>query len=210
VRILIVDDHTLFREAISGTLARLVDHPTVLEAATASEAQSLVAHHRNLDLVLLDHSMPGLNGVDAIPALQARCPQTPIVVLSANEDAATVRAAISAGAAGYVPKTANSHTLLAALKIVLAGDVYIPPRYLEQEVESVANKPPHAAGGLTERQRQVLRLLADGMSNKSIARQLGIVEATVKQHVSAILTDLGARNRTEAVIAAIDRGLLDD
>jgi DNA-binding NarL/FixJ family response regulator len=210
VRILIVDDHALVREAISGTLAGLADHPTVLEAATVREAQSLVAHHRNLDLVLLDHSMPGLNGVDAIPALQAGCPQTPIVVLSANEDAATVRAAISAGAAGYVPKTANSHTLLAALKIVLAGDVYIPPRYLEQEAAGVADKSPRAAGSLTERQFQVLRLMADGMSNKSIARQLEITEATVKQHVSAILTVLGARNRTEAVIIAYERGLLSD
>ena len=208
MRILIVDDHALFREAISGTLAKLADDAMVLEAATASEAQSLIDHHRNLDLVVLDHAMPGLKGVDAIPRLRSRCPQTPIVVLSADEDAATVNAAIQAGAAGYVPKTANSHTLLAALRIVLAGDIYIPPRYLDHAPRDTGQQPAKSDTGLTERQLQVLRLLADGLSNKAIARQLGIAEATVKLHVSAVLKELGARNRTEAVIVAHDRGLL--
>jgi DNA-binding NarL/FixJ family response regulator len=154
--------------------------------------------------------MPGLNGVDAIPDLHARCPQTPIVVLSANEDAATVRAAIRAGAAGYVPKTANSHTLLTALRIVLAGDIYIPPRYLENSAHSADKRSAGADCGLTDRQLEVLRLLASGLSNKSVARRLEITEGTVKQHVSAILKVLGVRNRTEAVIAAHDRGLLED
>ncbi len=210
MRILIVDDHALFREALSGMLTRLAGDLVVLEAATANDAQRLVSHHRNLDLILLDHAMPGLNGVDAIPELHARCPATPIVVLSADEDAATVSAAIRAGAAGYVPKSANSHTLLNALKLVLAGEIYIPPRYLEQStVEPGAADRPRT-GELTERQLDVLRLLADGLPNKSIAQRLGIAEATVKLHVSAILKQLGARNRTEAVITAGDRGLLRD
>jgi len=210
VRILIVDDHALVREAISNTLTQLAENVTVLEAATAGEAQRLISHHQNIDLVLLDNAMPGLNGVDAIPDLHARCPQIPIVVLSANEDAATVRAAIRAGAAGYVPKTANSHTLLTALRIVLAGDIYIPPRYLENPAHSAVKRSAGADCGLTDRQLEVLRLLASGLSNKSVARRLEITEGTVKQHVSAILKVLGVRNRTEAVIAAHDRGLLED
>lgn len=206
MQILIVDDHALFREAIGLILDRLDDSPTVLEAATAGEAINILAHYQSLDMILLDHTLPGLNGIDAIPTLRDCSPQTPIVVLSASEDPRTVRAAIAAGAAGYVPKSANSPALLNALRVVLAGEIYMPPRYLTQEAGVSAIPDRHHV--LTQRQLEVLVLLAEGLSNKAIARQLGIVEATVKLHVSAILRELGARNRTEAVMAARDRGLL--
>ncbi len=205
LQILIVDDHALFREAMADILSRLDSRPTVLEAGTANEALNVLSHYRNLDMILLDHTMPGLNGVDAIPTLHEKSPQTPIVVVSANDDAATVHAAIAVGASGYVPKSANSHVLLNALKVVLAGEIYLPPRYLAPDSAADSAAP---ASGLTQRQLEVLALLADGLPNKSIGRQLGIAEATVKLHVSAILRELGARNRTEAVVAATDRGLL--
>ncbi len=121
-----------------------------------------------------------------------------------------VTPAIRAGAAGYVPKSADGHTLLSALRIVLAGEICIPPRYLGSAAAGAAADSPRPPCASTERHLQVLSLLSDGMSNKSIARQLGIAEATVKLHVSAILKELGARNRTEAVIPANDLGLLCD
>ena len=207
LQILLVDDHALFREAIAGMLVRSDLAPTVLEAASASEALSVLTHYRNLDLVLLDQAMPGLNGVDAIPTLQGCAPQTPIVVLSADEDEATVHDAMRAGAAGYVTKTASGHMLLNAVKIVLSGEVYLPPRYLAVSSPSGCGDAGNASR-LTGRQLQVLNLLAEGKPNKLIARALGVTEATVKLHVSAILRELRARNRTEAVINATDRGII--
>jgi len=228
VRILIVDDHCLFREAAGLILERLSEQVTLIEAGDADEALRLVEHYRELDLILLDLALPGSGGLAAIERILAIAPGTPIAVVSGSEDSRQVAAAIDAGACGFIPKSASGHEFISALRIVLDGDIYLPPRYLhaplptacpdgnaEPPVVGAAPSMAEAATGdgiaglhLTARQQRVLELLAEGLPNKLIARELSLSDATVKLHVSAILRELGVRNRTEAVVLASQLGLL--
>jgi DNA-binding NarL/FixJ family response regulator len=211
MRILLIDDHTLFREAISHVLAGLDANPAIVEAATAEDAIRLLKHYRDIDLILLDLSMPGMGGLSGVPKLAELAPTVPIVIVSASEDVGDVQKAIQGGAAGYIPKTASAHELTAALRLVMGGEIYLPPTLLAQ-LDATAAQPAergHRHGSeLTPRQTEVLRLMGDGQSNKVIARHLGLTEGTVKLHVYAILRALGSRNRTEAVVEAVHRGLI--
>jgi len=211
MHILLVDDHTLFREALLHVLNQLAAQVVVLEAANAQEAAQLISHTRNLDLVLLDIDLPGVDGLTALPGLRELAPTVPIVVLSGSEASSHVKLALDNGAVGYIPKSCSSHEMLSALRIVLQGDVYIPPRLLGKLGESAQplavscdNNNPQLV--LTDRQIQVLKLMARGLPNKSIAKTLAVAEGTVKLHVAAILRAFGARNRTEAVIEATRLG----
>jgi two-component system, NarL family, nitrate/nitrite response regulator NarL len=213
MHILLVDDHTLFREALLHVLNQLDSNVLILEAATAEEAALLVSKSRNLDLILLDIDLPGIDGLTALPELRELSPTVPIVVLSGSETASHVTRALENGAIGYIPKSCSSHEMLAALKIILQGDVYIPPRLmgkLETQVllagASFNNVEP--ASLLTSRQVEVFELMIQGLPNKAIAKTLNVAEGTIKLHVAAILRALGARNRTEAVIQATRRGML--
>lgn len=213
MHILLVDDHTLFREALLHVLNQLDNNTLILEAANAEEAAQLTARSRNLDLILLDIDLPGVDGLTALPDLRELAPTVPIVVLSGSENSAHVRRALENGAIGYIPKSCSSHEMLAALKIILQGDVYIPPRLMGKlgtpilSVESSVNgEPSHSL--LTSRQIEVLELMTKGLPNKSIARTLNVAEGTIKLHVAAILRALGARNRTEAVTQATRLGVL--
>ncbi len=202
MKILVADDHALFRDGLRHVLARLGEEVTVLEARDGPEAQALAAAHPDLDLVLLDLAMPGADGLDGLRALRARSPSVPVVILSASEHPRDVRAALEAGAAGFIPKSSTSAVMLSAVRLVFEGGVYVPPAMLG---EVPARGRPSRAGtalGLTPRQREVLALLAEGKSNKEIGQALGLAEGTVKLHVSAILRLLGAENRTQAVVAA--------
>ena len=216
MRILLVDDHTLFREALLHVLRQFDDAAVVIEAATAKEAIRLAAHYRDLDLILLDLTLPGLNGLSALPELHELRPIVPLVILSASEDSIDVRQALDAGAMGYIPKSSSSHEMITALRLVLMGEVYVPPALLAAlevlETTSVqVNAAPMAeenVGGLTPRQLEVLRLMAQGLSNKEICRRLNVAEGTVKLHVTAVMRALNACNRTQAVIEATQRGLI--
>lgn len=210
MHILLVDDHTLFREALLHVLNQLDAQVVVLEAANAGEAAQLIAHTRNLDLVLLDIDLPDVDGLTALPGLRELAPTVPVVVLSGSESSAHVKLALDNGAIGYIPKSCSSHEMLSALRIVLQGDVYIPPKLLGKLGASAppGNNPAQTA--LTARQVEVLELMAQGLPNKSIAKTLDLAEGTVKLHVAAILRGLDARNRTEAVMKAAQLGLAPD
>ena len=211
MRILIIDDHRLFREAIGHVLRELEEKVVLIEAGTAEEAISMVRHYRDLDLILLDLNMPGMGGLSSLPKLLELAPTAPVVVVSGSAAGVDVRSAINAGAAGFIPKTASSHELASALRVVLSGEIYVPPSLLS--VVDAATTPSTASAGgreisLTPRQAEVLQLMGDGLSNKSIADRLGVSEGTVKLHVNAVLRALNARNRTEAVVEASRRRLL--
>lgn len=213
MRILIVDDHTLFREALVLLLAEYHADATLIQAASAPEALGAVELYADFDLILLDMALPGMDGLTLLPELRRRMPTSPIVVLSGTVDSTTARAVLAEGAMGFVHKSAGSQEMRNALDLVLRGEVYMPLSLLSADDEAA---PPPGPGGvaasglLTGRQLDVLRLLAEGLPNKRIARELDISAATVKLHVSAILRALHAANRTEAVLAAGRRGLLGD
>jgi DNA-binding NarL/FixJ family response regulator len=197
-KILLADDHALFREGVKQLLARLHPHVLVIETANGAEVLHAARAQQDFDLVLLDLAMPGVDGFTGLAAFRTHAPSTPVVVLSASEDAADVRAALDGGASGFISKSSSSEVILGALRLVLAGGVYVPPTLLGGH-NAVAAKADIDA--LTPRQRDVLALLAQGLSNKTIGGTLGLSEATVKQHVSAILKTLNVANRMQAVIA---------
>ena len=212
MRILIVDDHTLFREAFILLLKEFDPKVALIEASSAEEALSALDYYADLDLILLDLRLPGMDGLAVLPLIREACPTVPVVLLSGTEDRATARYALDQGAAGFIHKSAGSQEMRNALRLVLQGEVYAPLALLTyaeatQEREP-AEDPGDGESGLTQRQLAVLRLMSGGRPNKTIARELGITEATVKLHVSAILQALGVRNRTEAVLEATRRRLL--
>lgn len=214
MKILVVDDHTLFREGLKLLLRGLDGDVELDEAGTCAEALALAASGK-YDLVLLDLKLPGRNGLDALAALREGVPDVPIVVISGEDDPYTIRSAIEAGGMGFIPKSSTSAVLVQALRLVLANGVYLPSAALD----ATAGTPPRPAeeqvpasgeavlAGITARQLDVLRYVIQGKTNKMIARELGISDGTVKQHLSAVLRVLGAQNRTEAVYAAAKLGL---
>lgn len=221
MHILLIDDHTLFREALLHIIKQFDDTAVVIEAATAKEAMHLAAHYQDLDLILLDLALPDRDGLSVLPELRGLAPAIPLVVLSASENPADVQCALQAGAAGYIVKSCSSHELITALRLVLAGDVYIPPTLLAALASLPSASTPLASvqipsvgveeggeGRLTSRQMEVLRLMGQGLSNKSIGKRLDLAEGTVKLHVTAILRALKAGNRTQAVIEASRQGLI--
>jgi len=213
MHILLVDDHTLFREALIHVLKKLDEQVIVLEANGIPEAIQFISHSNNLDMILLDIDLPGVDGLTALPDLRELAPTAPIVVLSGSELALDVHRALDAGAIGYIPKSCSSHEMLTALNIVLQGDVFVPPKLLikiknESLNAETVNKKSDSQCLLTSRQIDVLELMAKGFPNKSIANTLKVAEGTVKLHVAAIMRALGARNRTHAVTEASRLGLV--
>jgi DNA-binding NarL/FixJ family response regulator len=215
VKILLVDDHVLFREGLKFLLRGLDAELGLDEAGSCAQALERVAAGE-YDMVLLDLKMPGRNGFDALTALREAVPGVPIVVLSGEDEPRTIRAAIERGAMGFIPKSSTPQVLVQALRLVLASGVYLPPTALDSTDGDLAPElasPAAARGeattlpGVTPRQLDVLRCVIQGKTNKVIARDLGISDGTVKQHLSAVLRCLGAHNRTEAVYAAAKLGL---
>jgi DNA-binding NarL/FixJ family response regulator len=205
MRVLIADDHPLVRDALARTVREL-DAAADVQQAGEFDALMQLALAGPADLALLDLNMPGMNGVAGLRRLRDMLPTLPVVVASGQDDATTIRAVLAAGAAGFIPKSERTEVLLNALRLVLGGGVYVPPRSLE-EAAVVEPAAQAAAAALTPRQRDVLRALSRGQPNKLIARELGLTEGTVKIHIAAILRALQARNRTEAVVRARELGL---
>jgi len=202
VKILIADDHALFRDGLRYVLSRLGDDVETLEANDCAQALAVVAERADLDLILLDLAMPDMNGLAGLRALRELSPAVPVVILAASEEPADMRLAIDGGAMGFIPKSSTSEVMLDALRLVISGGVYLPPAFLERFQAGKTSASSLDALGLTPRHHDVLRLLGKGQSNKEIARVLGLAEDTVKHHISAILRALGVENRTQAVVAA--------
>jgi len=206
IRVLVVDDHPVVREGLVSVLEDEADFAVVGTAGSAEEALALARRERP-DVVLLDLELPGQDGVAAIPALLAIQPAPRVLAFTAYDADERVLGALRAGAAGYLLKGAPAEEIARAVRTVHGGESYLTPRVAAKVVRQV--RAPHAASGaLSAREREVLRLVAEGQSSKQIARALGIAERTVKFHVTAIFQKLGADNRAQAVALAARRGLL--
>lgn len=206
MKILVIDDHALFREGLSHVLDALDDEVNILHAPDYERALLHAAENPDLDLVLLDLNMPGKDGFTALDSFARDYPALPVVILSASNQRHDIQRALDQGAMGYIPKETTSAVMLSALQLILAGGVYIPPNLAQRDVspdKDNFNSPLN----LTPRQMDVLGLLVQGFSNKDIATQLGLSEATVKMHVTSILKGLGVSNRTQAAMAAEKLGL---
>jgi DNA-binding NarL/FixJ family response regulator len=212
MKLLVVDDHPIVREGLAAFLEQLGPDTTVLQAGDASRALALAADHADLDVVILDLGLPGLDGLSAIAEFGRARPETPVIVLSASEDAQQARAALAGGALGYVPKSASRHALLSAIRLVLNGEIYVPPLvlgYSEAPIPAArARRTNSDRPRLTDRQIDVLRRLSEGQTNKRIARDLDLSEKTVKAHVTAIFRALDVANRTQAAAAGRVAGLI--
>jgi DNA-binding NarL/FixJ family response regulator len=215
MKFLVVDDHALIREAMRGVLLELQGDAVILEAASCRQAMALIEQHADVALILLDLMLPDRDGFEMLADLRELCPATSVVMLSAFNDRANVVKALDGGALGFIPKTESRDVLLSALRLILAGGLYIPPDILRPapvvaalpvQPEQAGRRPSPAELGLTERQVDVLALIMEGKSNKLICRTLDLAEPTVKNHVSAILRALGVGNRTEAVLAVANLG----
>jgi DNA-binding NarL/FixJ family response regulator len=206
MKVLLVDDHVLIRDALRGVLRELTDDVTVLEASDSRQAMRLVEAHPDLHLILLDLNLPDRDGFAVLTDLRKRHATISLVVLSALHDRENVIRAFDLGAMGFIPKSAPRDVMMNALRLVFAGGIYIPPEALGR-AEAKESQPAPARSlspadlGLTERQMEVLALMMQGKSNKAISRILDVAEPTVKHHVTAILKALKVTNRTEAVIA---------
>ena len=207
-RIVVADDHPLFRGALRQALASLLPGAHVIEATGLDDLTATLAREHEVDLVLLDLTMPGVQGFSGLIYLRAQHPDVPVVIVSANEDPVVIRRAIEFGASGFIPKSLDSDRIGEAIRAVLAGDTWAPP-----DIELSASEDKETAetmrrlATLTPQQVRVLMMLSEGLLNKQIAYELSVSEATVKAHVSAILDKLGVDSRTQAVIAAAKIGV---
>ena len=201
--LLIADDHPLFREALRGAVARVLPDALLREAENVDALYQLVESEPDADLLLLDLNMPGAHGFSALVHLRALHPQLPIVVVSAREEPAVMRRALDHGAIGFIPKSADAKTLGEAISTVLEGDRWAPPAALNAPATAAdEHDAANRLRDLTPQQVRVLQMLGSGLLNKQIAFDLGVSEATIKAHVTAILRKLGASNRTQAVLIA--------
>lgn len=200
-RLILADDHDLVRETIAAYL-RAAGGFDVAVAENLAGAMAIVSDGGGVDLVLLDFRMPGMAGLDGLAQMRARV-TCPVAILSGTAPPDVARRVLRAGAAGFLPKTLAPETLIAAVRHMLAGGIYAPDEFLCSDL----GRPEQARAGLTVREGDVLRGVAEGKSNKEIARDLDIQEVTVKLHLKSITRKLGARNRTHAAMIARDLGL---
>ena len=202
--VIVADDHPLFRTAIKEALQASQGDTMFLEANSFETLQELVDANQNVDLVLLDLHMPGVSGFAGLVFLCKRYPSVPVVIISANEDPLVIKRALDHGAAGFIPKSSDIKTITSAINDILMGEIWAP-------ISTQANLPGNNVSELamaermarlTPQQFKVLMMVTQGLLNKQIAYDMGISEATVKAHVTAIMNKLGVSNRTQAVLAA--------
>lgn len=220
MRIVVADDHSLMRDILRQYLEHLADAPEVSEAGSLPEVLAHGSDDPPPELILLDLQMPGMDGPRSIAEVRRQFPEVPVVVISATEEPRVIREVIQAGANGYIPKTTRGKSVVTALKLVLAGETYVPTTLLG-ELSSSSSGVGRASGGaaiasqgggfdkLSEREAGVLRLLIAGNKNKEIARDLTLQEVTVKVHLRNIYRKIGATNRADAVRIAFQCGWQD-
>lgn len=210
MKVLIADDHALFRDGLSMNLEQIDPDTVVFQAGSFSQALKIIDDEKKLDLVIVDLDMPDMPWEEGIGELRKKANGARFVVISATEDSKSIRRAMENGVSGYIPKRSDSKIMTGALKLVLDGGTYLPPSILDSGSSSNSQPgEPRAKGKtLTNRQSQVLELVAKGMSNKQIAYEMGVSEATVKLHINALLRSIGATNRTQAVVTAQKMGLI--
>lgn len=205
--IVIADDHPLFRGALRRAIETLLPDASVDEVGGLDALTELLNTRRGVDLVLLDLTMPGVQGFSGLIYLRAQQPEVPVVIVSATEDPVVIRRALEFGASGFIPKSLEPEGIGEAVRTVLAGEVWVPPDIdLDGSDDREIGDLVRRFGSLTPQQMRVLMMLSEGLLNKQIAYALGVSEATVKAHVSAILQKLGVGSRTQAVIAAAKIG----
>jgi two-component system, NarL family, response regulator LiaR len=207
IKVIIVDDHSVVRQGLRMFLGTDPELVIIGEAREGSEAVRIVSDQRP-DIVLMDLIMPGMDGLTAIPIIRRESPETEVIALTSVIEDTSVVEAIRAGAIGYLLKDTESFELCRAIRAAAAGQVQMSPQVLNRLIREVRT-PEIGRESLTERENEVLRLLASGRSNKEIAKELNIGEQTVKTHVSHILDKLGVPSRTQAVLYAIRLGLVD-
>jgi DNA-binding NarL/FixJ family response regulator len=202
-RLIIADDHPLFRDALRQAVASVVPAAKIDQAGTFDELTALLELDSDVDLVLLDLSMPGISGFSGLIYLRAQYPAIPVVIVSASDDGSTIRRSLDFGASGFIPKRFGVETLRDAIVRVMDGDVWVPADTdLSSTIDPDMARLRDRLVTLTPQQVRVLMMLSEGLLNKQIAYELGVSEATIKAHVSAILQKLGVESRTQAVIAA--------
>ena len=201
--LIIADDHPLFRDALRLAVASVVSSAKIGEVGSFEDLTAMLEREGDVDLVLLDLKMPGISGFSGLIYLRAQYPAIPVVVVSASDDVETIRRSLDFGASGFVPKRFGVEKLGEAILRVLDGDVWVPPDVdLSAAADPETTKLRDRLVTLTPQQVRVLMMLSEGLLNKQIAYELGVSEATIKAHVSAILQKLGVESRTQAVIAA--------
>lgn len=208
LKILVADDHDLVREGVKNTLTELDSELILLEADSVASVLQQLPEHEDIDAILLDLGLPDASQFSGLLAIKQQLPDVPVAILSAHDDEESVRGALEAGADGYIPKSGSKKVMLHALRLMLDGEVYLPSLLLHSQPLTAAPVAPadtdvrrDSITGLTRRQLEVLDLIAQGLSNKEIARQLYCTEGTIKAHVTAILKTLGVSSRAKAVVA---------
>lgn len=203
MNILIADDHPLYRDALCMLVQQLDDDVTTTTASCYDDVIELINDDSIPDLILVDLHMPGINAWQGIPTLRRLCPDIPLVVISSSESEDDSSKALEYGAQGFIPKSLEGKSLVNALRLIVENGITLAP---------IGKNPPKqklTASKLTKRQHEVLQRLANGESNKLIARNLGLSEGTVKLHVRAVFTALNVSNRTQAVVVGEKQGLID-
>jgi DNA-binding NarL/FixJ family response regulator len=213
MKILVIDDQALFRQGVAIILRELYADSSIVEASDATEAIGIARQHQDLRLVLCDLRRDGGADFPTLGRLVKMLPKAAVVVISASDDASDIAQSYKAGARGYILKSSSSDTLRHALPLILSGETYIPSSAIalvtDTRKERCASRTAETGGrSLTPRQHEILLLMAQGMQNKDIASQLGMLEGTVKVHVKSILHRLGVNNRTHAVVTGLRRGLV--
>ncbi len=229
MKILIADDHELFLKGLEFILQENLQNVEITSAQSYTDIFTVLKQNENFDLVITDLAMPGANWLEAITKIHQTLPETPIIIISAVFDKEILQQTLDIGVSGYIPKTASNTLIISAINLVLAGGVYIPHELLystktpisqEKQKEYIAplktlekmttNSMETTTKGLTERQIDIVKCIAEGLSNKQIAYKLNLTEGTVKVHITVILKILNVKNRTAAIIEAAKRGYISD
>ena len=208
MKILIADDHALFRDGLALRLEQIAPDAAILQASNYAQIFKIIKSDNNISAIVLDIEMQDMPWFDALQEIRRTLPDTALIVVSASEDSRTIRSVMSAGAKGYIPKRSESKVFDNAFKLVFDGGTYVPPILINNPPINNLSTKSTGLKTLTNRQSQVLDLIAQGKSNKQIAYDMGVSESTVKLHINALLRSLHVSNRTQAVITAQKLGII--